>query len=156
VDRLASVWFCTLSALQAKPRCLLSGSAPWVPPSSLAVGRCTSIWSYCLVRVSGDANYYLPAKGGTRHVHAPRKVSAEVSNLSKGEICSNYSLSICPRFLQPITALPEGRVPQVLRSRTFSSGTSRGLTIDVFTLMVGVLGSPAPVALGGPPSTFSR
>jgi hypothetical protein len=33
---------------------------------------------------------------GTRHVHAPIKVSVEVSNLSKGEICSNYSLSICP------------------------------------------------------------
>jgi hypothetical protein len=37
-----------------------------------------------------------PAKGGTRYVQAPRKASAEVLNLNKGEMCSNYSLSICP------------------------------------------------------------
>jgi hypothetical protein len=51
VDRLTAAWFHILSALQAKPRCLL------------AVGRCDSIWSYCLVRVSGDVNCYLPPKG---------------------------------------------------------------------------------------------
>jgi hypothetical protein len=28
VDRLASAWFRTLNTLQAKPRCLLDGSAP--------------------------------------------------------------------------------------------------------------------------------
>jgi hypothetical protein len=33
---------------------------------------------------------------GTRHVQAPIKASVEVSNLSKSEIYSNYSLSICP------------------------------------------------------------
>jgi hypothetical protein len=60
VDRLALARFYTLSALQAKPRCLLSGSAPWVPPSLSAVGRCASVWSNCLVRASEDANYYLP------------------------------------------------------------------------------------------------
>jgi hypothetical protein len=32
VDRLASAWFRTLSALQDKPRCPLDGSAPSVPP----------------------------------------------------------------------------------------------------------------------------
>jgi hypothetical protein len=37
-----------------------------------------------------------PAKGDTHHVQLPRKALAEVSNLSKGEMCSNYSLSICP------------------------------------------------------------
>jgi hypothetical protein len=31
VDRLASAWFRTLSALQAKPMCPLDGSTPWVP-----------------------------------------------------------------------------------------------------------------------------
>jgi hypothetical protein len=30
VDRIASAWFHTLSTLQAKPRCPLDGSAPWV------------------------------------------------------------------------------------------------------------------------------
>jgi hypothetical protein len=43
VDRLASAWFCTLSTLQAKPRCSLDGSAPWVPPSPSAVGRYASV-----------------------------------------------------------------------------------------------------------------
>jgi hypothetical protein len=41
-------------------------------------------------------------------------------------------------------------------SRTFSSGTSQGPVVDVFTLMVS---APGPLALappGGPPSTFSR
>jgi hypothetical protein len=55
-----------------------------------------------------------PAKGGTRHVQAPRKASVEASNLSKGEICFNLSLSIsfqisktreqdpgAPRVLEP-------------------------------------------------------
>jgi hypothetical protein len=37
-----------------------------------------------------------PAKGGTRHVQTPRKASVEVSNLSKAEMCSNYSLIIYP------------------------------------------------------------
>jgi hypothetical protein len=40
------------------------------------------------------------------------------------------------------------------RSRIFSSGTARGSTIDVFMLMVGALGSPAPAPPEGPPSTF--
>jgi hypothetical protein len=55
-----------------------------------------------------------------------------VSNLSKGEMCSKYSLSICSRFLQPFTALPEGRAPEALRSQISSFGTSRGPAIDVF------------------------
>jgi hypothetical protein len=33
-----SAWFHTLSVLQAKHRCLLDGSAPWVAPSLSAVG----------------------------------------------------------------------------------------------------------------------
>jgi hypothetical protein len=60
VDRLASTWFCTLTALQAKPRCPLNGLAPWVPPSPSAVGRSASVWSYCLLRAAEDVNYYLP------------------------------------------------------------------------------------------------
>jgi hypothetical protein len=60
VDPLALAWFYTLSALQAKPRCLLDGSAPWVPPLLSAVGRYASVWSYCLVRALGDMNCYLP------------------------------------------------------------------------------------------------
>jgi hypothetical protein len=60
VDRLASAWFRTLSALQAKSRYPLDGSVPWVPPSLSVVGRYTSVWSYCLVYASEDVNYYLP------------------------------------------------------------------------------------------------
>jgi hypothetical protein len=73
-----------------------------------------------------------PIKGGTRHVQAPRKASAEVPNLSKREMCSNYSLNICPRFLQPFTALSEGWAPKALRSQISSSSTSWGPVIDVF------------------------
>jgi hypothetical protein len=47
-------------------------------------------------------------------------------------MCSNYSLIICPRFLQPFTALPEGWALKALRSRISSSGTSRGPAVDVF------------------------
>jgi hypothetical protein len=47
---------CTLSTLQAKLRCPLNGLDPWVPPSLSAVGHCASVWSYYLVRASGDAN----------------------------------------------------------------------------------------------------
>jgi hypothetical protein len=32
VDRLASTWFCTLSAFQDKPRCLLAGLLPGCLP----------------------------------------------------------------------------------------------------------------------------
>jgi hypothetical protein len=78
-----------------------------------------------------------PAKGGTRHVQAPRKASAEVPNLSKGEMCSNYSLSICPRFLQPFTVLPEGQAPKALRSQISNSGTPRGPIIDIFNFSGG-------------------
>jgi hypothetical protein len=73
-----------------------------------------------------------PAKRGTWHVQTLRKVSTEVTNLSKGEMCSNYSLIICPRFLQPFTALPEGWALKALRSRISCSGTSRGPAVDVF------------------------
>jgi hypothetical protein len=59
VDHLASSWFHTLSVLQAKPRCPLDKSAPWVTLSPSAVDRCVSVWPYSLVRMSGDANYYL-------------------------------------------------------------------------------------------------
>jgi hypothetical protein len=55
---IPSTLFHTLSALQAKHRCLLDRSAPWVAHSPLAVGRCALAWSYCLVRVLGDVNYY--------------------------------------------------------------------------------------------------
>jgi hypothetical protein len=77
-----------------------------------------------------------PAKGGTRHVQAPRKASAEVPNLSKGEMCSNYSLNICPRFLQPFIALPEERTLKALCSRISSPrisspGISRGPVVDI-------------------------
>jgi hypothetical protein len=78
-----------------------------------------------------------PAKGGTRHVQASRKASVEVPNLSKGEMCSNYSLSICPRFLQPFTVLPEGQAPKALRSQISNSGTPRGPIIDIFNFSGG-------------------
>jgi hypothetical protein len=58
VDRLASAWFRTLSALQAKPRCLLDRSASWVPPSLSAVGHCALVWSYCLVHVTENMKCY--------------------------------------------------------------------------------------------------
>jgi hypothetical protein len=59
VDRLALAWFRTLSALQAKPRCPLDGFASRVPHSLSVVGCYTSVWSYCLVRVSKNMNCYL-------------------------------------------------------------------------------------------------
>jgi hypothetical protein len=81
-------------------------------------------------------------------------------------------------FLQPFTALPEGRAPQATppnlqlrhlpgvrrrrfhidggRSRTFSSGTTRGPVVDVFTLMVSAPGPSTPAPPRGPPSTFSH
>jgi hypothetical protein len=40
-------------------------------------------------------------------------------------------------------------------SRTFSSGTSRGPTVDVFTLVVDALGPSASAPPGGPSSMFS-
>jgi hypothetical protein len=42
------------------------------------------------------------------------------------------------------------------RSRTFSSGTSRGPVVDVFTLVVSVPGPSAPAPPRGPPLTFLR
>jgi hypothetical protein len=42
------------------------------------------------------------------------------------------------------------------RSRTFSSGTSQGPAVDVFTLMVGASGPSAPAPPGGLPSMFSH
>jgi hypothetical protein len=42
------------------------------------------------------------------------------------------------------------------RSRTSSFGTSRGPTVDVFTLVVDARGPPAPAPPAGPPSTFSH
>jgi hypothetical protein len=42
------------------------------------------------------------------------------------------------------------------RSRTFSSDTSRGPTVDIFTLMVRAPGSSAPAPPVGPLSMFSR
>jgi hypothetical protein len=60
VDHLASAWCRTLSVLQAKPRCLLDGSALWVHPLLPVIGRCASVQSYCLVRVTGNMNCYLP------------------------------------------------------------------------------------------------
>jgi hypothetical protein len=42
------------------------------------------------------------------------------------------------------------------RSRTFSSGTSRGPAVDIFTLVVGVPGPSPPAPPGGSPSTFLR
>jgi hypothetical protein len=87
--------------------------------------------------------------GGTRHVQTPRRASVEVSNLSKGEMCSNYSLSICPKISATIHRPTRGAgsacaaLPDLLlrhlprahrqyfhvnggRSRTFSSVTSPG------------------------------
>jgi hypothetical protein len=60
MDCLTLAWFHTLSMLQTKPRCPLDRYAPWVPPSPSAVGRYTSIWSYCLIRTLGNMNCYLP------------------------------------------------------------------------------------------------
>jgi hypothetical protein len=90
-----------------------------------------------------------PVKG---HTACPgqKKTSAEVPNLSKGEICSNYSLSICPRFLQPFIAIPKGRALKALRSWISSSGTSRGPTIDVFNFGGGRCRTFSPAPPKGP------
>jgi hypothetical protein len=68
--------------------------------------------------------------------------------------------------LQHTSWIPDGdRLPGARRRRfhidggrswTFSSGTSRGPAVDVFTLMVGAPGPSALAPPGGPPSTFSR
>jgi hypothetical protein len=42
-----------------------------------------------------------PLRGGTRHVQAPRKASAEASNPSKGEMCFNLSLNISFQVSKP-------------------------------------------------------
>jgi hypothetical protein len=78
-----------------------------------------------------------------------------VSNLSKGKICSNYFLSICPRFLQPFTALPKGRAPKALRSRISSSDTSRGPAIDILNIGGGRCQTFRQHPRGGLPSTSS-
>jgi hypothetical protein len=52
VDRLASACFCILSVLQAKPRCMLDGSAHWVPPSPSAVGRYVSVLRFFVIMLS--------------------------------------------------------------------------------------------------------
>jgi hypothetical protein len=49
-----------MSVLQAKARCLLGESTPCVLPSTTAVYHYALIWYYCLVRVLGDTNCYLP------------------------------------------------------------------------------------------------
>jgi hypothetical protein len=66
------------------------------------ISHCASIWSYRLVHVSGDANYYLPTKRCTLDVQAPRKASTEAPNLSKGEMSFNFSLSISIQFFTTI------------------------------------------------------
>jgi hypothetical protein len=73
-----------------------------------------------------------------------------VPNLSKGEVCSNYSLSIYPRFLQPFTTLPEGQAPKALRYRISSSDTSRGPAIDVFNFGGGRCRTMPPAPPRGP------
>jgi hypothetical protein len=70
-------------------------------------------------------------------------------------MCSNYSLSICPRFLEPFTALPEGRTPKALCSRISSSGTSRGPTIDIFNFGSDRCRTLPPAPPGGLHSTSS-
>jgi hypothetical protein len=70
-------------------------------------------------------------------------------------MCSNYSFSICPRFLQPFTALPEGRAPKALRSWISSYNTSRGPAIDVFNFGGGRYQTLPLAPPGGPPSTSS-
>jgi hypothetical protein len=50
VDRLASA--CILSVLQAKPRCMLDGSAHWVPPAPSAVGRYVSVLRFFVIMLS--------------------------------------------------------------------------------------------------------
>jgi hypothetical protein len=85
----------------------------------------------------------------------PKKTSAEVPNQSKGEMCSNYSLSICPYVSATIhrpargagsasTALPDLQLWHLLEVHR----------LRFLTLMVGAPGSPAPAPLGGPSSTF--
>jgi hypothetical protein len=65
-------------------------------------------------------------------------------------MCSNYSLSICPRFLQPFTALPEGRAPKTLRSWISSSGTSQGPAIDFVNFGGGRCWTLPPAPSRGP------
>jgi hypothetical protein len=94
-------------------------------------------------------------------------------------MCSNYSLSIFSQVSTTIHRPARGagsagyklsnlhlrHLPGVHRrrfhidggrSRTFSSGTTQGPVVDVFTLMVSSPGPSAPAPLGGPPSTLSR
>jgi hypothetical protein len=120
-----------------------------------------------------------PLRGAHGMSRPQEKTSVEVSNLCNGEMCSNYSLSICPYVSATIHRPARGagsagaalsdiqfwHLPKAChrrfhvgggRSRTFSSGTTRGLVVDVFTLMVGAPGPSAPTPPGGLASTFSR
>jgi hypothetical protein len=94
VDRLALAWFRTLSALQAKPRCLLDGSTPWVlpSPSAVAVVPRPGLIAWYIRRETRTVTY--PTEECTLDVQALRKVSTEVPNMSKGEMHFNFSLSI--------------------------------------------------------------
>jgi hypothetical protein len=80
--------------LQAKPRCLLDESAPWQAPSLSAMGRCawSSLNAWYIHREMQTITYI--TKGCTLDVQAPRKASTEAPNLSKGEMCFNFSLII--------------------------------------------------------------
>jgi hypothetical protein len=64
-------------------------------------------------------------------------------------MCSNYSLSICPRFLQPFSALPEGWVPKALCSQISSTSTPWGAAIYVFNFSGGQCRTLRPAPLGG-------
>jgi hypothetical protein len=59
-----------------------------------------------------------PAKGCTRDVHAPRKASTEASNLSKGEMRFNLSLSIS--FWVSTTREQDLGAPRVLETKAGS------------------------------------
>jgi hypothetical protein len=76
------------------------------------------------------------------------KVSAQVSNLSKCEMCSNYSLSIC-HYVSVIIHHPAREAG--------SAGTALPdlqLRQRFLALMAGAPGSPAPAPPGGPQSMF--
>jgi hypothetical protein len=143
--------------------------------------RNTTCWTFPTAPVTLGATERTPTristtKGCTRHVQTSRRASAEVSHLSKGEICSNYSLTIYPYISTTIHSPTRDE----LRSTSGFTALSDGWTLVVYNIslgsrmgtsppcgdlsgarpwrflawMVGAPGSPALALSGGSPSTF--
>jgi hypothetical protein len=112
--------------------------------------RNTTCWTFPTAPVTLGAT---ELKGCTRHVQTLRRASVEVSHLSKGEICYNYSLTIYPYISTTIHRPTRDE----LRSTSGFTALSEGWTLVVYNISLGSrMGTSPPLRgpLGGPPFTF--